>query len=157
MFCFPSKKNTYLYSPVDGIQIPIEKVNDPVFSTKMMGNGVAFQFDGDTIYLPCHGKIKLIAPTLHAIGMTLSNGIEILIHVGLDTVHLNGQGFTVLCKEGDNVVVNTPLLKIDRKVMEKENIDLTTVMIILDDKQIHYSINYQTNVKKGVSKVIIIK
>ena len=82
-----------LYAPVTGSCIPLTEVKDEVFANKMMGDGVAFTFDGDTVVSPCDGTIVMIAATKHAIGIQGDDGVEVLIHVGLDTVSLNGEGF----------------------------------------------------------------
>ena len=119
-----------LYSPVKGKMIPLSEVNDPVFSEKMMGDGCAFVFDGDTIYAPCKGEIILIANTRHAIGIKAENGAEILIHIGLDTVNLNGKGFEVLVKEHDEVKAHDPLVRLDRAFMKENKVDLTMPMVI---------------------------
>lgn len=154
MFQFLKNKTTYLYAPVDRLQIPLEKVNDPVFSTKMMGDGVAFQMIGDTIYSPCNGIGHIVADTSHAFGITMSNGVEILLHVGLDTVHLKGEGLTPLKKQGDTIIKGTPLLQIDCELMKQKNVDLTIIMIVVETKGycMHVMNHYQ--VEKGKAKVI---
>lgn len=129
MFKIFKKKVYELYSPVIGKSILLEQVNDKVFAEKMMGDGLAFEFQGDSIYAPCSAKVVMIANTKHAIG--LQNGdIEILIHVGLDTVNLNGIGLTSHVKTGSTVKRGDVLLTIDRKLMDEKQIDLTTPMII---------------------------
>lgn len=117
-------------APVDGECIPLSEVEDEVFSSGIMGQGVAFKFEGDTIYAPCDGEIMMIAATKHAIGFKTNTGAEVLIHVGMDTVKLNGEGFTVLKQTGDKVSKGEAVMKIDRAFMEKQNIDLTTPMVI---------------------------
>lgn len=129
MFHLFQKNGCDLSSPVIGKSIPLEEVKDNVFSSKMMGDGMAFQFDGDAIYAPCDAKVMLIPRSKHAIGLKSKN-IEILIHVGLDTVMLNGQGLQVHVSLGDHVKRGDLLLSIDRKIMKENDIDLTTPMII---------------------------
>lgn len=124
-----NSKKIELHSPVDGKSIPLNQVNDQVFASGMMGQGVAFQFDGNTICSPMDGEVVLIAATKHAIGLKADNGAELLLHVGLDTVNLNGQGFDVLVKPDSRVKAGDPLLKIDRKFMQEKHIDLTTPLI----------------------------
>ena len=119
-----------LYSPVKGKMIPLSEVNDPVFSEKMMGDGCAFVFDGDTIYAPCKGEIILIANTRHAIGIKAENGAEILIHIGLDTVALKGKHFTGHVKEGDRVKKGDLLLEFDQKAIEAAGYDMISPVII---------------------------
>lgn len=114
----------------NGSVISLSQVSDPVFSEKMMGEGVAFQFEGDTIYAPAAGKVVMIPESLHAIGLQAENGAELLIHIGLETVNLGGKGFTPLVKEGDSVTQGQPLMKIDRSLMHESSIDLTTMLVV---------------------------
>ena len=95
-----------------------------------MGCGVAFEWDGDTVCSPVAGKVMMVANTKHAIGLQAATGQEILIHVGLDTVKLEGKGFTTLKAAGDEVKAGEPLLKVDRAFMSENNIDMTTPMVI---------------------------
>lgn len=132
MNLFKKKKNVSLKAPVTGTCIALDQVPDKVFADKLMGDGIAFIPDGDIIASPCDGKVVMIAETLHAIGIQMKNGIEILIHVGLDTVNLHGQGFEKLVETGDKVTSGTPILKIDREFMKQSNIDLTTPMVFTE-------------------------
>lgn len=118
-----------LYSPVIGKSIRLEEVNDKVFSEKMMGDGIAFQFVGNGIYAPCDAKVIMIASSKHAIGLKCGH-LEILIHVGLETVNFNGQGLNLHVNVGDTVKRGDLLLTVDREFMEKNEVDLTTPMII---------------------------
>lgn len=119
-----------IYAPVNGTCIPLDQVKDKVFASKMMGDGVGFQYEGDTVYAPMDGKIMMVANTKHAVGMMGDNGVEVLIHVGLDTVNLNGQGLEVLVKQNQSVKKGTAMIKIDRGFMKEKEIDLTTPMVI---------------------------
>lgn len=129
-----------LFAPVNGKTIALENVPDKVFASKMMGEGMGFEYEGNTIYAPCDGKITLVANTLHAIGITSENGAEILIHIGLDTVNLNGNGFKKLINQGDKVKKGTPLIEIDRQFMKEQNINLITPMVVTN------AANYEINV-----------
>lgn len=106
----------------------------------MMGDGIGFEYEGNTIYAPCDGKITLVANTLHAVGITSENGAEILIHIGLDTVSLNGKGFKKLINQGDKVKKGTPLIEIDRQFMKEQDINLITPMVVTN------AANYEINV-----------
>lgn len=126
-----------------------------MFSDKIMGDGVAFQYQGDTLYAPCNATIQVVAQTKHAIGMISDEGLEILLHVGVETVNLNGKGFQTLVEEGQHVEVGTPLLKIDRTFMEKEQIDLITPMIMTNQASFTYTIEgLGKAVKHGESNII---
>ena len=131
--------NAMIKAPITGKCIAIETVKDEVFSSKMMGDGVAIDSTGDTVYAPADGVISTIANSKHAIGMTLINGLEMLIHVGLDTVTLQGEGFTVLVDVEDKVKEGTPMIKINRFFIESKGMTLVTPVIILDSDK--YDIN----------------
>lgn len=102
-----------LYNPVDGEVILIEKVSDPVFSQKMMGDGFAVEPDNGEVYSPVVGEVVSVFPTKHAIGLKADNGIEVLVHIGVDTVELDGKPFEILVDEGDKVTSDTLLAKVD--------------------------------------------
>lgn len=136
MAFFKKKTDPVIYAPVSGTCIPLEQVNDPVFSSKAMGEGCAFIFDGSTIYAPCNAKVIMVPESKHAIGLEADNGLEILIHIGMDTVNLNGEGFTVKTAQNKKVRKGDPLVMIDRAFMSSHNIDLTTPMIVTNGKPI---------------------
>jgi PTS system beta-glucosides-specific IIC component len=123
-------KESVLVAPVTGKCVDLSTVPDELFSQRAMGDGVAFVYDSNMVYAPCDGEISVVADTNHAVGITSKDGLELLIHVGVDTVALNGQGFQPLVKVGQKVTSGTPLLKIDRAFMEAKGIDLITSMVI---------------------------
>lgn len=104
---------------VPGKVIPITEVNDQVFSSKALGEGVAIQPTAQIVTAPCDGVISMIAEdSNHAIGMTLNNGAEVLLHIGLDTVSLNGEGFHVFVRANDKVKQGERLMEFDKKFIE---------------------------------------
>ncbi|AQY49635.1 PTS system glucose-specific IIA component [Listeria weihenstephanensis FSL R9-0317] len=135
MFSFKKKKpkTTILLSPVTGKCISLEEVPDEVFSTKMMGDGIAFDLTDSKVVAPADGQVTFIAETKHAIGLTLSSGMEILIHVGLDTVTLAGKGFNVLVENGQKVTAGAVLLEIDLALMAEHHLQLTTPLIVMSN------------------------
>jgi glucose-specific phosphotransferase system IIA component len=133
MFRLFKKKDMNIYSPVNGKMVPLSEVPDKMFAEKVLGDGVAFYSDEDIIYSPCDGKVSMIADTGHAAGIMADNGAEILIHIGLDTVNLNGKGFEVLTKKDAKIKQGTPLIKVDRKFMSDNNINLIIPMIITNE------------------------
>lgn len=143
------KKESKIYAPVQGRCIPIEEVPDPVFAKKLMGEGIGLSYEDDTLYSPCNGKILLIAKTRHAIGIQTSNGAELLIHIGLDTVQLNGEGFSLLVNIGDKVKAGQPLIKIDRTFMKEQGINLITPMVITNVKNYDICIEKKKNLMLG--------
>lgn len=122
-------------SPLDGMIVPLSDVPDPVFSKGIMGPGIAVMPSGDTAYSPGSGTVVAAQPTGHAFGLVLDGGIEVLIHVGIDTVNLKGEGFDVKVKKGDRVTVGTPLVTFDRKVIEDAGYSMVTPVIVLNGKK----------------------
>lgn len=131
MFKFLKKpKQSLVVSPVTGKCVDLIEVPDKMFRDKMLGDGVAFIFDGEIVSAPVSGKISMIANTKHAFGIVDDNELEILVHIGLDTVNLNGLGFEVLVKSDEKVKAGTPIIKIDRKLMAEKGINLITPLIV---------------------------
>lgn len=123
------KKKTYaLTAPIDGNVVSLDAVPDPVFSQRMMGDGVAIETTGDIAYAPADGIISVTIETKHAFGMSLENGMELIVHVGLDTVDAKGEGFEMLVKEHEYVKAGTPIIKINREVLKDRNL-LTPIVI----------------------------
>ena len=100
-------------TPIDGKVIPLEQLPDETFASAILGPGCGVEPTGDTVYAPFDGTVTQVPESLHAVGMMSDDGIELLIHVGMDTVEMKGQGFTSLTKEGAKVKAGTPLLKVD--------------------------------------------
>jgi beta-glucoside PTS system EIICBA component len=119
-----------LYSPIKGLVKPLSEVNDSTFSSGIMGKGFAIQPEEGKVVSPVTGKITTIFKTKHAIGITSDNGAEILIHVGIDTVKLNGKHFTAHVKDGDFVEMGDTLVTFDIDAIKAEGYDLITPVII---------------------------
>ena len=117
-------------SPIAGKVIELSKVDDPVFSSGAMGNGVAIKPSDNKVYAPFNGTVQFIADTKHAIGLISDDGIEILIHVGMDTVKMNGKGFDVKTAVNSRVKEEELLLEFDIKAIEKEGYQIVTPVII---------------------------
>lgn len=115
----------------DGTMIPLGQVKDDVFSQKMMGDGVAFEIRGDVIVSPCNGSLDVVFPTGHAYGITMANGVVLMIHIGINTVDSKGDGFQILVKQGDAVKAGDPLVKLDMKKL-KAKYDMTVMLIVTD-------------------------
>lgn len=107
-----------LNAVVSGKVVDITEVPDEMFAKKMMGDGVAIHPTGDTVVAPADAEVTMVAEeSLHAVGLHLNNGADILIHIGIDTVNLKGKGFKLLTKQGAKVTAGTPLVKFDKKVI----------------------------------------
>lgn len=102
-----------IYSPLNGTIIPIEEIPDEAFAEKIIGDGVGIVPSGDTIYAPCDADDISIFDTNHAISFETSNGLELIVHFGIDTVKLDGQGFTRIAEDGQSVKKGDPLVKFD--------------------------------------------
>lgn len=129
------RKIVELHEVVKGKFLPLEKVSDDVFSSKMMGNGFAMKPENGRVFAPASGKIVTIAATKHAIGMKNDDGVEILIHLGIDSVSLKGAGFKILVKEGDFVTPKTNIAQIDLNYLKENGIDDTIVVVITNLKK----------------------
>lgn len=118
-----------VYSVADGQVINIEDVKDPVFSQKMMGDGFAVEPDNGNIVSPVAGKVASIFPTKHAIGLETNNGLEVLVHIGLDTVSLEGKPFEVKVTEGQTVAAGDLLVEADLAAIREAGRETTTVVV----------------------------
>lgn len=132
MFNFLKKKDEaiILYRPVEGEVIDITDVRDDMFSTKMMGDGIAIEPESETILSPCDGKVLLVPRTLHAVALEAQNGAEILVHIGIDTVELKGKGFTCHVNAGDMVKKGDKLISFDAEYIKGEGKALTIPVVI---------------------------
>jgi sugar PTS system EIIA component len=119
-----------IHSPLDGEAIPLEEVPDPVFAQKMMGDGLAIIPKNGKVVSPVNGKVVQIFPTKHAVGLVSEEGLEILIHIGLETVELNGKGFEVAVSAGETVKVGDPLLNVDLDYLEQKHKEIVTPIVI---------------------------
>ena len=122
-------------SPIAGIVVPLTDVPDPVFSKGIVGLGVGIDPTEDTVYAPGAGKVLVAQATGHAFGLRLDSGVEMLIHVGIDTVNLGGKGFEVKVAAGDRVEAGTPLVTFDRKVIEDAGYSLVTPVLVTNPKK----------------------
>lgn len=137
-------KEVFLESPVRGEIIELSSVNDETFASGALGNGFAVIPSDDVIVSPVIGKITTIFPTKHAIGITGDTGEEVLIHVGIDTVNLKGEGFETLVSVGKKVKNGDNLLRINRKHILDEGYD-TTVMVVVTNSGDFDKINIPNN------------
>ncbi|BCJ85053.1 phosphoenolpyruvate--protein phosphotransferase [Effusibacillus dendaii] len=118
-----------VYRPLPGAVVPIEQVPDKVFADKLLGDGVAVQAEDGCVHSPVEGEVVLLFPTLHALAIRTEHDLEIMIHIGLDTVHLQGEGFTALVKVGDRVQIGQPLIRFDLQQVAKTHSLLTPVLV----------------------------
>lgn len=146
-----------IVAPVTGRYVNLSEVPDPVFSGKMMGDGVAIQPKGakTIVVAPVSGKILMLADSYHAVGIKDVNGVEILIHVGLDTVELKGKGFKPLVSVDGEVKVGQPLIEVDLQTIEEsgKNTVIPVVVTNQEEKQYRLIHNKQETVQAGITTI----
>ncbi len=148
--------NFKLSAPVSGKSIPLSEVPDPVFAQKMAGDGLAINPISDTIVAPADGELTLILSTKHAFAMTLENGIELLVHIGLDTVSLNGEGFEKLIEQGTKVKAGTPIIKINPDFIKEKGFSLIS-LVLITNPEILTSIKIMENVDTIAGETTILE
>ncbi|HBT29468.1 MAG TPA: PTS beta-glucoside transporter subunit EIIBCA, partial [Erwinia persicina] len=118
-----------------GTVMSLESVADETFAGKLLGDGIAIRPSEGQVVAPCDAVVATLIDSHHAIGLLCDNGAELLIHVGLNTVALEGRHFRPLVKEGDRVTAGTPLLAFDRAEIEAEGYDLTTPVLVVNSDE----------------------
>ena len=121
-----------IMSPLHGEVIALEMVADDAFAQKALGDGIAIRPQSGQVVAPCDARVETLIDSHHAVGLSCDNGAELLIHVGLNTVNLQGQHFRPLVKEGDVVKAGTPLLEFDKEAIERAGYDLTTPVLVIN-------------------------
>ncbi|HEO8615421.1 TPA: PTS glucose transporter subunit IIA [Streptococcus suis] len=128
-----SRKN--VFSPLSGQILPLEKVNDATFSKKMLGDGVAIIPKDGKVYAPFDGAVTSLFPTKHAIGLTSDEGVELLIHFGLETVELKGRGFVSHVSDGEKVEKGQLMLEVDVEMLVVEGYDIVTPVVVTNTQE----------------------
>lgn len=131
---FGSKKN--IIAPISGNCIEITKCEDPVFSEKILGDGVAIEPTNGDVFSPVDGEIIQTVDTKHAIGIKSNDGAEILIHCGIETVSLNGQGFENFVSLGDKVKVGQKIISMDLDFIKEKGLSTVTPVVITNYQEI---------------------
>lgn len=125
-----------LYLPVEGEVIPLADIGDGVFSAGVLGGGCGIKPSDETVYAPADGVVATVAQTLHAVGLQTQDGAEVLIHVGMDTVEMRGDGFEMLVKEGQAVRCGEPLLRFSRSRIEAAGHPTTTAFVVTNEDEL---------------------
>jgi len=128
----PTLKKTVIYSPIQGECVHLEKVNDETFASKAMGNGIAIIPSVGKVVAPFDCEVASIFPTNHAIGLISEKGIELMIHIGIDTVKLEGKYFTASVKAGDKVKKGTTLIEFDINKIKEKGFEVITPVIVMN-------------------------
>ena len=130
-----SQQQVVLASPVKGIVVPLSTVNDETFAQKMLGDGVAIKPEEGLVTAPCDAVVSSVIESQHAVGLTCANGMELLIHVGLDTVALKGEFFDTLVSVDQVVKAGEPLIRFDLEAVKAAGYDVTTPFIVLNSDE----------------------
>ncbi|UOF90230.1 PTS system trehalose-specific EIIBC component [Fodinisporobacter ferrooxydans] len=152
------KNGEILYAPLSGRVFDIEQVPDPTFASKIMGEGMAIEPSKGEVVSPVNGKILHVFPTKHAVGILSESGLEILIHVGLETVALNGEGFTSHVKEGDLVKVGDLLLTFDLEYIQEKAASIITPIVITNGQVVEsLAKNINIQAEQGKTEILNIQ
>lgn len=141
-------------APVSGETVDLTLVPDPVFAGKMVGDGIAFQPKEGTLFAPVSGEIVQVFPTRHAIGLRTREGLEVLMHIGIDTVELKGEGFKSFIEQNQWVTAGDKVMEFDLDVIEKYGKSTITPLIITNMKKVktlkcyHGKVTKKTTVMK---------
>ncbi|MEA1879163.1 MAG: PTS glucose transporter subunit IIA [Campylobacterota bacterium] len=153
MFGFLKRKVRDVYAPVDGNIVKLESVNDDVFSSKMVGDGVAIIPITGRFTAPIDGVVSKIFSTNHAYSIKSDKDLEIMVHIGLETVSLEGKGFTRIANEGDSVKVGDVIIEADLAYIQTHAKDIITPIIVTDASDVK-EIDKNFSVVKSQDKIM---
>lgn len=153
----PKAKPDTVYSPLSGNAIALENVNDPTFASGALGKGVAVVPSEGKVYAPFDGILDLLYDTKHALGMTSSDGIELLVHVGLNTVELDGKYYTAHAKSGDTIKKGQLLLEFDISKIKEAGYDIMTPVIVTNADNYKEAAVVKNGRVKAAEKAIVVK
>lgn len=148
-------KEIIVKSPFTGRVIPLEKIPDAVFSKKMMGDGIAIEPSEGVAVSPAAGEIKVLFPYGHAFGIKTEEGLELLVHIGIDTVELKGEGFKKFVKQGDKVNAGDKLIEFDINFIKEKAPSIISPVVIVNMQIVKKIIrcNFQ-KVERGVDEIL---
>jgi len=149
MFGLFKAKKQVVVSPADGDIVKLKDVPDQVFSEKMAGDGIAILPRSNTFVAPISGVVSKIFSTNHAFSIRAKNGLEVLVHIGLDTVALKGEGFKRLVEEGAKVKVGKPIIYADLEFIKSSGKDTITPIVINHDKEIIFESQSIRTIREG--------
>ena len=149
---FPSLNQSaqeVLLSPLEGQIIPLEETPDETFATRILGDGVAMLPLGGTLFAPADARVDQTFGTAHALTLITDGGAELLLHVGIDTVELQGKHFELLVKAGNRVRAGDPLIRFDRAAIAKADYNVTTPLVISNSDEYELEVLASGTVKVG--------
>ncbi|MGA8944093.1 MAG: PTS glucose transporter subunit IIA [Thermoactinomyces sp.] len=147
------KEKVEVFSPLTGRLLSLEEVPDQVFSRKMMGEGFAIEPAKGEVLAPVNGEVIHVFPTKHAIGLKTASNLELLIHIGIDTVELGGKGFEVFISEGDSVKVGQKLLQFDMDLIKEQGKSLITPVVFPQSADWEFDLKAGKDLHAGESLV----
>lgn len=159
MFNFFKKKEKQevheMKAAADGKVIPMSEASDPVFSSCALGNGVVICPTGNAVVAPADGKVTVMMEgSNHAIGMELNGGLELLIHIGVDTVNLKGEGFQALVSSGAAVKAGTELIRFEREALEAKGYCMEIMQIVMDSDMAS-RVQYRTGMEAKAGETVV--
>ena len=143
---FKKKQDNRVFSPIEGKFVKLQDVNDSTFSSGLMGIGFGVYPEVSSVLSPFDGEITMIFPTRHAIGLKRKDGVEMLIHIGIETVNLGGKGFEALVKSGEKVRKGQELIEFDKELLLNEKLDPTIIVIFTNYENYKITINNQVDI-----------
>jgi PTS system glucose-specific IIA component len=149
-------KSIALKSPVVGRCFDISEIPDEVFSSKMLGNGIGFESTEGVLYAPVDGEILQVFPTKHALILKSKEGIEILLHIGIDTVNMKGEGFETYVEKAQQVKAGDKLVSFDNDLIKAKAKSNLSVLVVTDNELIE-SVEFNLGTVDKNNEVIIIK
>ena len=136
-----NKEPLVVNCPLKGEVKNITKASDPAFASEGMGKGICIEPKDNVIYAPCDAEVAFTFPSKHAIGLRSAQGVEIMLHCGIDTVNMNGEGFESLVSDGEHVSAKTPLIRFDREKIKANGYKDETMMIITNSADFDVAIH----------------
>lgn len=144
-----------LKAMINGEVIPIAEVEDDVFSSCMLGNGIAVRPSDGTVVAPCDGEVSVVMEgSNHAVGIKVSEGMDLLIHIGIDTVSLNGEGFAAFVEIGQKVKAGDRLITFDKELVESKGLCSDVILVVLDSPQLP-NMEYQANMTAKAGETVV--
>lgn len=143
-----------VHAVTDGEIFPIDEMEDQIFAEKMIGDGYAINPTGEIVYSPIDGKVEQIAQTNHAVYLSLSEDLKLLIHIGLDTIEMKGKGFEANLEKGMSVQVGDPLIKFDSKLIKDEGYNPVIAVVLLNGSGLDFDLTvFPTKEAKAIDTI----
>lgn len=155
---FGRKKEPYfIYSPMDGRVVGLPEVGDEIFAKGMMGTGAAIYPENEELYSPVDGTIIFVFPAKHAVGIEASDGTEMMIHIGIDTVQLSSEGFECHVEEGQEVKKGDKLLSFDKKLLESKGYQTVTLLLFPNREAENLQLIRSGEIRQGQEMIKVVR